>query len=125
MYYYYLLEGLQKDMSDTNGKSGLFIGLNRGMVVPLAKNQSYKKRPVLRKGKISKRSAGIRELIREIAGLAPFEKRMVELIRTGVQSKEKRAVKLARAKLGTQRRAQKKRDELVSMITVQSRAAKK
>merc|ERR1712028_294503 len=110
------LKGNKKDMSETNGKSGLFIGLNRGMVVPASKRLGWKARPVLRKGKQSKRALAVRELIREIAGLSPLEKRMTELIRTGVQQKEKRAVKLARAKLGTQRRGEAKRNEMVKMI---------
>merc|ERR1712028_88065 len=110
------LKGNKKDMSETNGKSGLFIDLNRGMVVPASKRLGWKARPVLRKGKQSKRALAVRELIREIAGLSPLEKRMTELIRTGVQQKEKRAVKLARAKLGTQRRAEFKRTEMHKLI---------
>ena len=112
-------------MSDTNGKSGLFIGLNRGMVVPASKRLGWKSRPVLRKGKQSKRALAVRELIREIAGLSPLEKRMTELIRTGVQQKEKRAVKLARAKLGTQRRAEFKRTEIVKLIQIKDSQKKK
>merc|ERR1712166_1092308 len=106
--------------SETNGKSGIFIGLNRGMVQTASKKLGWKTRPVLRKGKTSRRAHAVRELIREIAGLSPLEKRMTDLIRTGVQQKEKRAVKLARAKLGTQRRGEAKRNEMVKLIQIAS-----
>lgn len=108
-------------MSETNGKSGIFVGLHRGLNVQKSTRLSWKTRPVLRKGRISKRSAAVREIIREVAGFSPLEKRMMEMIRTGVQAKEKRAVKLAKQKLGTHRRAQHKRDELVDVIAAQKK----
>ena len=45
----------------------------------------------------------------------------MEMIRTGMASKEKKAVKHARAKLGTHKRAQNKRDALVAMIEAQKK----
>lgn len=110
-------------MSETNGKSGIFIGLNHGKVTQLSTRTAWKSRPVLRKGRISKRSQAVREIIREVAGFSPLEKRMMEMIRTGVQAKEKRAVKLAKQKLGTHRRAQHKRTELVDLLAAQRKAA--
>ena len=61
----------------------------------------------------------MREVIREVCGLAPYEKKMMELIRAGERAKEKKAVKMARARLGSQRRAQKKRDEITRLIMAQ------
>ena len=51
-------------------------------------------------------------------GFATFEKekRMLEMIRTGIASKEKKATKLARSKLGTHRRALLKRNEMNNLI---------
>ena len=46
---------------------------------------------------------------------------MLEMIRTGIASKEKKATKLARAKLGTHRRACLKRDEMNNLIQSQRR----
>ena len=83
-------------MTETNGKSGLFVGLNHGKITQLSTRTAWKTRPGLRKGKLSKRSQAVREIIREVAGFSPLEKKMMELIRTGVQAKEKRAVKLAK-----------------------------
>ena len=44
---------------------------------------------------------------------------MLELMRTGIASKEKKAVKHARAKLGTHKRALHKRNELSTLIQAQ------
>jgi hypothetical protein len=49
---------------------------------------------------------------------------MMEMIRTGMATKEKKAVKHARAKLGTHKRAQNKRDALVKLIQAQKQAKK-
>lgn len=48
------------------------------------------------KGHLSKRTNFVRSLIKEVAGLAPYEKRIVELIRNG---KDKRSRKLAKKRV--------------------------
>ena len=63
----------------------------------------------------------VREIIREVCGLAPYEKKMMELIRTDERAKEKKAVKLARSRLGSQRRAMKKREEITKLIAAQKK----
>ena len=105
----------------TNNKSGIFVGKNKGQVTTLPAKQAWKKRPVTMKGKLSNRSKAVREVIREIAGFAPYEKRMMELIRTGIAAKEKKAVKHARAKIGTHRRALIKKNDLVNLIAAAKR----
>ena len=109
-------------MSD-NKRSGLFVGLNHGHKATMPAKMAWKKRPALRKGALSKRASFVREVIHEVAGHSTLEKRMLEMIRTGVAAKEKKAVKLARAKLGTHRRAQRKRDELSNFLVAQRRKA--
>lgn len=99
-----------------DSKSGIFIGRNKGFVVTKPDVSLRKKRPVLRKGKLNKRVQIVREVIREAAGFSPLERKMRELIKTGVASKEKKAVKLARHRLGTHKRALMKREEMNNLI---------
>ncbi|GAB4858277.1 60S ribosomal protein L36-3, partial [Ancistrocladus abbreviatus] len=59
----------------------------------------------------SKRVHFGRNLIREVAGFAPNEKRITELLKAG---KDKQALKVAKRKLGTHKKAKKtpaRRDE--------------
>ena len=63
--------------------------------------------------KTSKRIHFVRNLIREVAGFAPYEKRITELLKVG---KDKRALKVAKRKLGTHKRAKKKREEMSSVL---------
>ncbi|RUP43022.1 ribosomal protein L36e-domain-containing protein [Jimgerdemannia flammicorona] len=61
----------------------------------------------------------VRDLIREVTGFAPYEKRIMELVKN---SKDKRARKLAKKKLGTFLRAKKKVEELSNVIAESRRA---
>lgn len=45
---------------------------------------------------LSKKVKFVRELVREVAGLAPYEKRVIELLKVG---KDKRALKVAKRKV--------------------------
>ncbi len=45
---------------------------------------------------LSNHTKHVRELIREVAGLAPYEKRIIELLKIG---KDKRALKVAKRKV--------------------------
>lgn len=63
--------------------------------------------------KSTKRVNFVRNLIREVAGFAPYEKRITELLKVG---KDKRALKVAKRKLGTHKRAKKKREEMANVL---------
>lgn len=52
--------------------------------------------PVLRFQRLGKRVKFVREVIREVAGFAPYEKRIMELLKVG---KDKRALKVAKRKV--------------------------
>ncbi|KAK4051681.1 ribosomal protein L36 [Microbotryomycetes sp. JL221] len=79
-----------------------------------------KQRPSNRKGKQSTRATFVKSVVREVAGFAPYERRVMELIRN---SKDKKARKLTKKRLGTLRRAKRKVDELTSVIAEQRRHA--
>ncbi|CAF2058537.1 unnamed protein product, partial [Brassica napus] len=55
----------------------------------------------------------LRKQAREVAGFAPYEKRITELLKVG---KDKRALKVAKRKLGTHKRAKRKREEMSSVL---------
>ena len=58
----------------------------------------------------------VREIVKEVAGLAPYEKRIAELLRIG---KDKRALKYAKQKLGTHIRGKRKREEIADILRKQ------
>lgn len=97
-------------MAPPMAKSGLFVGLNKGHIVT---RREVAPRPSDRKGKTSKRVNFVRGLIREVAGFAPYEKRITELLKVG---KDKRALKVAKRKLGTHKRAKRKREDMANVL---------
>ncbi|KAK9380895.1 60S ribosomal protein eL36 [Kockiozyma suomiensis] len=97
-------------------KTGLIVGLNKGHKVTVREPKARISRS---KGKTSKRATFVRELIREVSGLAPYERRVMELIRN---SKDKRARKLAKKRLGTFGRAKSKVEDLTRVIAESRRA---
>lgn len=62
---------------------------------------------------LTKRTKFIREIIKEVAGQAPYERRVMELLKVG---KDKRALKLCKRKLGTHIRAKRKREEMANLL---------
>ncbi|KAG0473533.1 hypothetical protein HPP92_015390 [Vanilla planifolia] len=102
-------------MATPQPKTGLFVGLNKGHVV--TRGSSHLALPAERGSgnriKASKRVHFVRNLIREVAGFAPYEKRITELLKVG---KDKRALKVAKRKLGTHKRAKKKREEMANVL---------
>lgn len=60
--------------------------------------------------------------MQEVCGFAPYEKRTMELLRV---SRDKRALKFLKKRLGTHLRAKKKRDELSNVLVQQRKAAHK
>jgi len=85
------------------------VGLNKGHF-RVKRNIA---RPSRTKGRNSKHNIFIREVVREVSGFSPYEKRLLELLRNGL---EKRALKLAKRKLGTRTRAKKKFNEMTDSL---------
>ncbi|KIO32769.1 hypothetical protein M407DRAFT_241248 [Tulasnella calospora MUT 4182] len=98
-------------------KTNLRYGENKGHAVhPLER----KHRPSRRKGLPQKGGRPfVKSIIREVTGFAPYERRIMELLRN---NKDKKAKKLTKKRLGTITRAKKKLDEL-STILAESRRA--
>merc|ERR1711879_341824 len=95
---------------------GIARGLKRGF--PVTKRTRKIRTADVRR--IGKRTKFVREVIREVSGYAPYERRIIELMRVGL---DKRALKLAKRKIGTHRRALKKREEMGNVVSLQRLAA--
>jgi len=93
-------------------KTGLAVGLNKGHIVTLRKPRF---RPVSKKGRQGSRLDLVRQVIRSVTGLSPYEKRIVELIKGGGANGPKRAQRFAQKRLGTLRRTKKKITEISNM----------
>lgn len=98
-------------------KYDICVGLNKGHKV--TKNARTPRRAT-QKNKLTKHNKFIREVIREVSGFAPYEKRTMELLRI---SKDKRALKFCKKRLGTHLRAKRKRDEMSNVLVQQRKAA--
>ncbi|KAB2578644.1 putative 60s ribosomal protein l36 [Diplodia seriata] len=103
-------------MPEVKQRSGLIRGLNAGHKVTPHQPKTKISRT---KGHLSKRTAFVRDVVKEVSGLAPYERRVIELLRN---SKDKRARKLAKKRLGTFGRAKRKVDEMTKVIAEARRA---
>merc|ERR1711918_269817 len=101
--------------SDTRGTmaGGIAVGLDKGHKTT---KKELKAKPSHRKGYLSQKTKVAREIVKEVAGLAPYEKRIAELLRIG---KDKRALKYAKQKLGTHIRGKRKREEIADILRKQ------
>ncbi|KAF9055372.1 ribosomal protein L36e [Hymenopellis radicata] len=97
-------------------RTNLRIGLNKGHpTTPIDKAV----RPSQRKGIQSTKTTFVRSVIREVAGFSAYERRVMELLRN---SKDKKARKLTKKRLGTLLRSKRKLEELSSIIQESRRA---
>lgn len=65
----------------------------------------------------------VKEVVREVAGFAPYERRLIDLCRNNL---DKRALRLAKRKLRTHGRAKRKREEMSAVaFRLRQEAAKK
>lgn len=87
--------------------------LTKGHVVTKLEKKA---RPASRKGKLSKRVALVRSIIRDVTGFAPYERKLLELLQAGGSKDEKKALKVAKRRLGTHRRGVQKREFMRSVM---------
>lgn len=94
-------------------------GPNKGhKVSPL---DGHKNQHSRRRGTVSKKTTHVRNVIREVVGYAAYEKRCIELLKI---SKDKRALKFCKKRLGTHAAGKRKRDEMSNHIQAEKRAKK-
>merc|ERR1711946_63036 len=79
----------------TRAKYPMCVGPNKGFKTTA---NPQKPRPSRRKGKLTKHTKFIRDIVKEVSGHAPYEKRVMELLKI---SKDKRALKFLKRRLGT------------------------
>lgn len=96
-------------------KSGIILGLNKGHKVTA---KEVAPRPSQRKGRATKKATFVRELVKEVSGLSPYERRIIDLIRN---FGDKRARKFAKKRLGSQKRAKGKVDQMGAIIAAARR----
>jgi len=89
--------------------TGIAVGLKKGFPV---EKRAQAARPSRQKGRLSKRVKMVRDLVSEVVGLSPYEKRLLDMLKTGGASAEKRMYKFAKRRLGTHTRATKKREQI-------------
>merc|ERR1712002_548500 len=94
----------------------MVFGMNKGHKV--TKNVQKQKHSY-RRGALSKKAKFVRELVREVTGFAPYERRCIELLRIG---KDKRALRFCKKRLGCHVRAKRKREEMQGAIQAQRKA---
>lgn len=62
-----------------------------------------------------------RSIAREVCGLSPYERRILDMIKTGGASADKRIYKFAKKRLGSHKRAIHKRED-IKEVNAQMRA---
>ncbi len=93
-------------------KHEMCVGLEKGHRVTKIDNKKG------RRG-INKRNKFVRDLVREVVGFSPYERRCMELLKI---SKDKKALRFCKKRLGTLTRGKKKREEMVLVMAAQRKA---
>ncbi|KXG52587.1 N-acetyltransferase B complex, non-catalytic subunit [Penicillium griseofulvum] len=113
-----LRQPLQSTTVEMAERSGIVVGLNAGRKTTAL--NTPKTRISRTKGKSSRRTAFVREIAQEVVGLAPYERRIIELLRN---AQDKRARKLAKKRLGTFGRGKAKVESMQKVIAESRRTA--
>jgi len=92
--------------------SGVAVGLNKGHIVT---RRAKRERPSQRKGRVGDRVKLVRSVVREVVGWAPYERRIMEILKGGGNNPNKRAWRFAKLRLGTHTRAKRKVSEMTGV----------
>ncbi|GAB5360142.1 hypothetical protein AAMO2058_000602100 [Amorphochlora amoebiformis] len=103
--------------------SGIAVGANKGFIVtkrPLYK--SSRKWFEAKGAKEAKKQPGmrvkvVRSVVRQTVGFAPYERRIMEILKGGGGNPQKRAWRFAKNRLGTHSRAKKKVVEMERVVS--------
>ena len=60
-----------------------------------------------------------RAIAREVVGLSPYERRIMDMIKTGGAAADKRVYKFAKRRLGSHKRAIQKREDIKNVLSEQ------
>merc|ERR1719245_2638412 len=90
---------------------GVAVGRKEDRGFPTTKRAVPKSRAV--SNAKSKRRQFVKSVIRDTVGFAPYERRIMDLLKLG---NSKRALKLAKARLGTHKRALTKRSQMEQQL---------
>ena len=103
------------------------VGLKKGYQtekISKAVRPKHMKAKAYKAGKMSKRNMVVKDVVREVCGLAPYEKRILDMLKTNAVGCEKRMYKFAKKRLGTHKRATAKREEIKDLhAAMKSKAA--
>ena len=100
--------------------SGIAVGLNKGHIVT---RRVKRERPSQRKGRMGERVKLVRNVVREVVGWAPYEKRIMEILKGGGNNPNKRAWRFAKLRLGTHSRAKRKVAEMTAVNSLNAQRA--
>nr|XP_013814153.1 PREDICTED: 60S ribosomal protein L36 [Apteryx mantelli mantelli] len=109
-----------------SGRQGAALQPSSRMVIlfsslPTAE-EGQRRSDTVRYPRLTKHTKFVRDMIREVCGFAPYERRAMELLKV---SKDKRALKFIKKRVGTHIRAKRKREELSNVLAAMRKAAAK
>jgi large subunit ribosomal protein L36e len=94
--------------------TGIAIGLNKGF--PVTKLDK-KIRPKHSKGLLGQRTKFVRALVREVVGLSPYERRLLDTLKLNLPGTDKKMYKMAKKRLGSHKRANNKREQIKTILS--------
>ena len=104
---------------NTTGQKSIAVGLNKGHVtteIKKTEKQAKRVQQSRKKGRAGRRVKLVRQIVNEVCGLSGYEKRVIELLKTGNPKDNKKALKMTKRALGTHKRGQTKREALQDLL---------